>query len=280
MEQRLSVQQDMSDSLQMFSRAMDSGKTFTRPDSLTVTDGEELKVSHIIDGLQPFSQYSLTVACIGDYGLWSDWSKEFQGMTSEAIPIASPYVSFYVEPSGNKYTPQRLTLLWRALEIKSARGIILGYQVTYTPTKQPYLKRSVHTKNQKAILEVSSENYDLTVTAYNTAGQSPSTNLRVNAGVFQSLPKVKGVWASSEASSLRIRWETAALNVTEFAIEWFSFDDVTSKHWKRLNGSTFSTVLRGQITPLKVYTISVYAVYGTLCAPPETIQASLECGSK
>lgn len=60
------------------------------------------------------------------------------------------------------------------------------------------------------------------------------------------LPKIKGLWASSEAFSLKIRWETAAVNVSEFAIEWFSFGDVASKQWKRLNGSTFSTVLTGK----------------------------------
>ncbi|KAK3540582.1 hypothetical protein QTP70_034338 [Hemibagrus guttatus] len=245
-------------------------------DLLTVTEKEKV---YVIDGLQPFSQYSLTVACSGDYGLWSDWSEELHGMTSEAIPTAPPYVSFYVEPSGSTSTPQKLILIWKALEKKEARGVILGYEVTFTPTKQPGLRRIIHTKDQKAILEVTAEDYDLTVMAYNAAGQSPSTNLRVSAGVFQSLPKVKGLWASSEASSLRIRWETAAMNVSEFAIEWFSSDDVASKQWKRLNGSTFSTVLKGQIKTLKIYSISVYTLYGTLCAPPETIQASLEYGT-
>lgn len=47
-------------------------------------ENKELEISHVIHGLQPFSQYSLTVACSGDYGLWSDWSEEFQGMTLEA----------------------------------------------------------------------------------------------------------------------------------------------------------------------------------------------------
>lgn len=51
---------------------------------LTVTQREELGVLHVIDGLQPFSQYILAVACSGDYGLWSDWSEEFQGTTLEA----------------------------------------------------------------------------------------------------------------------------------------------------------------------------------------------------
>ncbi|XP_053480944.1 interleukin-31 receptor subunit alpha [Ictalurus furcatus] len=254
-------------------------KLLQQKDLLTVPEKEELEISHEIDGLQPFSQYNLTVACSGDYGLWSDWSEEFQGMTFEAIPTAPPYVSFYVEPSDNRSKPQKLILIWRALEIKEARGYILGYEVTYTPTKQPGLKRTIYTTDQKAILEVTAGDYNLTVMAHNTAGWSPSTNLRINAGVLQSVPKIKGLWASSEAFSLKIRWETAAVNVSEFAIEWFSFGDVASKQWKRLNGSTFSTVLTGHIKPLKNYSISVYSLYGTLCAPPETIQASLVYGT-
>ncbi|KAM9475776.1 interleukin-6 receptor subunit beta [Clarias gariepinus] len=242
---------------------------------------EELEILHVIDGLKPFSQYRLTVACSGNEGVWSDWSEEFQGMTLEAIPTAPPYVSFYVEPSDNRSKPQKIILIWRALEAKEARGVILGYKVTCTPTKQPGLNRTIHTQDQKAILEVTAGDcpYDLTVMAYNTAGLSPPTYLQVSAGVFQSLPKVKGLWAHSEASSLMIRWETAAVNVSEFAIEWFSTNDVASKQWRRLNGSTFSTVLTGDINPLKNYSITVYSLYGTLCAPPETIQASLEHGT-
>lgn len=72
------------------------------------------------------------------------------------------------------------------MEIKEARGVILGYEVTYTPTKQPSLKTTIYTKDQKAILDVTAGDYGVTVTAYNTAGHSPSNNLRVNAGVFQS----------------------------------------------------------------------------------------------
>lgn len=64
--------------------------------------------------------------------------------------------------------------------------------------------------------------------------------------LLTGLPKVKGLWASSESSSMRIRWEKAAVDVSEFAIEWFSFGDVATKQWKRLNGSTFSTVLTGK----------------------------------
>lgn len=72
------------------------------------------------------------------------------------------------------------------MEKQEARGIILGYEVTVIPTKQPGMSRKIKIKDQKAILEVAAEDYDLTVMAYNAAGQSPSTTLRIIAGVFQS----------------------------------------------------------------------------------------------
>lgn len=52
-------------------------------DSLNLPDNEESEISHVIDGLQPFTQYNFSVACSDDYGLWSDWSEEFQRETLE-----------------------------------------------------------------------------------------------------------------------------------------------------------------------------------------------------
>lgn len=69
---------------------------------------------------------------------------------------------------------------------------------------------------------------------------------KISTLLMIGLPKVKGLWASSEAFSLRIRWEPGAVNVSQFAIEWYSFGDVATKQWKTLNGSTFSTVLTGK----------------------------------
>lgn len=70
------------------------------------------------------------------------------------------------------------------MEIKESRGVILGYEVTYKPTTKLGLMKTIHTKDQKAILEVTAGDYDVTVRAYNTAGHSPPTNLQVSADVF------------------------------------------------------------------------------------------------
>ncbi|XP_076859632.1 interleukin-6 receptor subunit beta isoform X2 [Brachyhypopomus gauderio] len=239
------------------------------------------EIFYTVRGLQPFSQYCFTVACRGTYGLWSEWSAEYQAMTLESAPTVAPHVSYYVESLDNSFGIQKLLLLWRPLERSEAQGVILGYEVTYTSAKQAFLKRVINTTDLKATVVMTAGNYNITVKAYNSAGLSPPQRIRISTGFDKRLPAVKGLWASNDASSLRVRWETekTAMTVTEFAIEWFPFSDVASKQWKRLNGSTFSTVLTGGISPLETYRISVYPLYDSLSGPPESVQASLKHGT-
>ncbi|XP_036434381.1 interleukin-6 receptor subunit beta [Colossoma macropomum] len=241
---------------------------------------EDSETFHVIEGLQPLSQYSLTVACIGEYGMLSEWSAEFQAKTLEGVPTAPPNVSYRVESLDNTFRTQKLLLVWKALAINVARGVILGYEVTYASTKQPALAKII-TNNLKAELEVAPGDYNVTLMAYNSAGQSPVRHVRINTASYESLPGVKGLWASTEADSLRIRWETetAAVSVSEFAIEWFSLSHAASSQWKRVNGATFSTVLTDSIKQLEIYTINVYPLYESLCGPSESVQASLENGT-
>lgn len=46
------------------------------------------KRMYMIDSLQPLTRYTVSVSCqygwFGDYGTWSDWSKECSGMTFES----------------------------------------------------------------------------------------------------------------------------------------------------------------------------------------------------
>ncbi|KAL7828451.1 hypothetical protein SRHO_G00320850 [Serrasalmus rhombeus] len=243
------------------------------------TEEEDSEMFHVIEGLQPCSQYSLTVACIGEYGMLSEWSAQFQAKTLEGVPTAPPNVSYHVASLDNTFRTQKLLLVWKALEINVARGVILGYEVAYTSTKQPALNK-ITTSNLKAELEVAPGDYNITLMAYNSAGQSPVRHVRINTASHESLPGVRGLWASTEVDSLRIRWETekAAVSVSEFAIEWFS-PGLASSQWKRVNGATFSTVLTDSIKQLETYTINVYPLYENLCGPSESIQASLENGT-
>ncbi|XP_066500785.1 interleukin-6 receptor subunit beta isoform X2 [Hoplias malabaricus] len=206
---------------------------------------EDSELFHVIRGLQPFSQYIITVACIKEYGLISEWSPTFQAKTLEGAPIAPLDVSYCVESLNNNFRLQRLLVIWRPLTIAEARGDILGYSLTYTSAEQPSPKGN-NTHHLTAEFEVDPGVYNLTLIAYNSAGSSPAHNFRVNTVTYRSLPGVKGLWANTETDSLRFQWEVEenTVKVSEFAIEWFAIDDASPRLWKRVNGSTFSTVLK------------------------------------
>ncbi|XP_051758819.1 interleukin-31 receptor subunit alpha isoform X2 [Ctenopharyngodon idella] len=220
----------------------------------------------VIEGLQAFSEYRLSVSCAHESGRWSDWSDETRVKTSESSPSASLSLSYYVASDGNSGVRQ-LLLLWKALDVTDARGLIRGYEVSYMPIKQPSLKKTIHTAELKAVVLVRAEEYEVTVWAFNSAGHSPPRRLRVDA-------------SRSHGSSLRIRWDRdfSAVNVSEFAIEWSAVTNPIRKHWQRVDGSTFTARLTG-IEPDENYTISVFPVYDSLCGPPTSISASLQHGA-
>ncbi|KAI4882814.1 hypothetical protein NFI96_025047, partial [Prochilodus magdalenae] len=314
---------------------------------------------HVIEGLHPFCQYSLAVACTGEFGLQTDWSAEFKAMTLMQVPPAPPNVSYCVRSLNYTSMTAKLLLVWALehphtvpadgavgveveghqvfwtcdnkpfilvlttvpphtdslgvstktkaeslshsitvwhdaiavfgdsdvvlrtvdpLSICDTQEVIYEYEVTYTSTKQPTRNTKTIT-NLKVEFELALGDYNITLLARNRAGSSPVRHFTVSTAVHACLPGVQGLWASTEADSLRIRWETekAAVGVSEFAIEWFSFGDAASK-WKRVNGTTFSTVLAGNISQLQTYTINVYPLNERFCGPPQSIQASSQSG--
>ncbi|XP_065104137.1 interleukin-31 receptor subunit alpha [Paramisgurnus dabryanus] len=230
---------------------------------------------YIINNLQPYTEYSLSVSCSHGYGQWSKWSSEARAMTSESVPIAAPLVSYYL----NSVT-QQLGILWKALDRSDARGLIQGYEVSYAPSKHLARRQTIHTSDLKIVVSVMSEEYDITVSAYNSAGRSPSRRLRVNAALHHDVPAVKGLWVSSDGLFLKLHWEVdvTAVNVSEFAIEWRSSSDLSSSGWMRVSASTF-TALLPDIKSGLTYSISVYPVHEDLCGAPVSVFADLQHGT-
>ncbi|XP_067270699.1 interleukin-31 receptor subunit alpha isoform X2 [Pseudorasbora parva] len=233
----------------------------------------------VIEGLQAFTEYLLSVSCVHEFGRWSDWSLETRVKTSESRPSASLSLSYHVASEGNSGL-RRLLLLWKALEVTDARRLIRGYEVSYSPTKQPSLKKTIHTEQLKAVVLVRAEEYELNIWAFNSAGRSPRLQLRIDASQSHDVRSVKALWVYSDGSSLRIRWDrdSSAGNISEFAIEWSAAMNPDLKHWQRVDGSTFSTRLSG-IKADETYNISVFPIYGSLCGPPTSIAASLQHGA-
>ncbi|XP_059358882.1 interleukin-6 receptor subunit beta isoform X2 [Carassius carassius] len=233
----------------------------------------------VIEGLQSFSVFDLSVSCFHGFGRWSDWSEETRVKTTESLPSAALSLSYYVDSDGNSGI-RRLVLLWKALDVTDARGLIRGYEVSYKSFTQPSLKKTINTTHLKTVVLVRSEEYEVSVCAYNSAGRSPDRRLTVDASRTHDVPAVKSLWVYSDGSSLWIRWEYefTVVNISEFAIEWSSATDSEHKRWERVDGSTFTVRLPG-IEVQQTYNISVFPICESLSGPPKNISADLQHGA-
>ncbi|XP_021462441.2 interleukin-6 receptor subunit beta [Oncorhynchus mykiss] len=239
------------------------------------------KAVYTIEGLKPFSSYIIAVSCILSFGRWSDWSMETTGTTLESAPSRPPDICYHME-TVNKQGPHHLMLMWKALDVYDAHGHILGYQVSYTQTKHPFLSVTTNTTDLKVVLVVTEDELEVTVMAYNSAGGSPYSHLKIDLSLHQTLPSVRRLWVNSEDDRLVLHWDVGhiSLPVSEVANEWATdAAHPTSSHWKRVNGSTRSTVLKDHLQPGTTYRINVYPISNQLCGPPKSIFANLEYGT-
>ncbi|RXN28626.1 interleukin-6 receptor subunit beta-like protein [Labeo rohita] len=200
-----------------------------------------IESQYVIEGLQVSSEYHLSVSCVLGYGRWSNWSNDTRVKTSESLPSAALSLSYYVYSDGKT---QQLLLLW------------------------------------KVVVPVRSEEYDVSVCAYNSVGRSPYRRITVNASDIYDLPPVKSLWVYSDGSSLQILWEHefTMVNVSEFAIEWGTATDREHRLWERVSRSTFTAHLTG-IEAQQTYVIGVFPIYESLCGPSTLISADLQHGA-
>uniref|UniRef100_A0A667WLZ1 Fibronectin type-III domain-containing protein n=1 Tax=Myripristis murdjan TaxID=586833 RepID=A0A667WLZ1_9TELE len=130
-----------------------------------------------IKDLLPFSVYRAAVACRGETGFWSDWSSDVTLRTLERAPSGAPEVCYRLE----KTTSGGSSLLHLMWKVDCAGGRVLGYQLSYAPTKkkQQLLQQQstiLNTTELTALLVVKERYYSVNITAFNTAGLGPATS--------------------------------------------------------------------------------------------------------
>ncbi|XP_048851273.1 interleukin-31 receptor subunit alpha [Brienomyrus brachyistius] len=234
--------------------------------------------SQEINGLQPFTEYCVKVACatIGSK-LWGPPSNNRTAKTLEIAPRHSVDVCQRVD-TGRPDRLRKVWLMWKALE--ESHGSILGYWVNYTNQTKSV---TVKTTDLKISFDAREEEYDIIVTAYNSAGVSPVSRLRLPSAdndIISDAPPVLGIWATTQGSTALVEWEMGETEraVSEFAIEWVASQDASSSRWLRVQPNFSSAVLHGNLHPSTTYNISIYPIYGDICGPPKSVPASLESG--
>ncbi|XP_033884238.2 interleukin-12 receptor subunit beta-2-like isoform X1 [Acipenser ruthenus] len=211
-----------------------------------------------LPGLQPFTDYQFQVRCKLSHtkGMWSEWSEPFTNRTPEAVPIKELDIWFVMETPD----PNSLTLVWKKLSQSEARGQILGYNVTSPFPCEDQIP--VDLPDYQNHLTVTISHCILTLSAFNSRGNSPPTNI--------SIPFQTGFPAPGNVTCMRhsnegivVKWRPPVneiLGLRGYVVEWSPTQDKLDLGWTRLTHDKLSTVI-SVMKPYACYKVTVNALY-------------------
>ncbi|XP_030049003.1 interleukin-31 receptor subunit alpha isoform X2 [Microcaecilia unicolor] len=239
--------------------------------------GKEKQMVHNLTGLLNFTEYAISMRCIGTDGpiLWSEWSAEKTGRTEEQAPSRKVDLWRVIgyQPGGKRF----LHLMWKEFVEVPPSGIILGYRIGYFLEANASLTRTYNTTNREVVLNLTGDAYIFSVIAYNSAGHSPEATLRIPAVDEKLQDFVYGVQAVNLKEQMVVTWMSLNPAVFRYVVEWCVVSD-TNVSWQHVSYSTNWTAPTGAFEPFKCYNISVYPLFGAEVGQPYSIQAYFKEG--
>ncbi|PNI24091.1 IL31RA isoform 8 [Pan troglodytes] len=227
-----------------------------------------------LTGLQPFTEYVIALRCaVKESKFWSDWSQEKMGMTEEEAPCGLELWRVLKPAEADGRRPVRL--LW-----KKARGApvlekTLGYNIWYYPENNTNLTETMNTTNQQLELHLGGESFWVSMISYNSLGKSPVATLRIPAIQEKSFQCIEVMQACVAEDQLVVKWQSSALDVNTWMIEWFPDVDSepTTLSWESVSQATNWTIQQDKLKPFWCYNISVYPMLHDKVGEPYSIQA-------
>ncbi|KAM4708571.1 oncostatin-M-specific receptor subunit beta-like [Discoglossus pictus] len=203
----------------------------------------------ILDQLQPFTNYALRVRCKADSPLsrWSNWSAKFILSTKEDVPTAALDTWRDVKVS---HDGRIVTLYWSHLPDFHANGKIICYNVSWQPlegvsevksTTVPPLRNSTQ-------IAIDSHAYLIRVTALNTAGTSPPSEITIPAFIDRDDEQIKEEKTDGTGDGVFISWDEVSGVYLGYVVDWCNLPK--SPHcdiqWKKYNSSVRNDVIRSR----------------------------------
>ncbi|XP_035409593.1 interleukin-31 receptor subunit alpha isoform X3 [Cygnus atratus] len=246
-------------------------------DTVAVTS-EEKVVSLNLTGLWDSTEYSVAVRCIGvESKFWSEWCTEKTASTEEKAPSEKVDLWRIIEsshPAGNR----SVHLIWKLLSNIPPPGRILGYKIQYFPENNAVLQMTNITTNKKIVLPLNEEAYIISVTAYNSAGNSPAAILRIPS-IDEKPPEIiETVRTYTTNEEMIVEWIASEPEVTEYVVEWYEEleTDPFIRSWQYISNSTKWKANKKIFKPFVCYNMSVYPLYGKKVAAPYSIQTYVQ----
>ncbi|XP_068781217.1 interleukin-31 receptor subunit alpha-like isoform X1 [Struthio camelus] len=250
---------------------------FSETVTVNLTSGEKI-ASLNLTGLWDSTEYAVAIQCISvESKFWSDWSRERMASTEEKAPSEKVDLWRVIE-SSHSAGHRSVHLMWKLLNHFPSPGRILGYRILYFPENSAALKMMNITTDEKIILLLNEEAYIISVTAYNSAGDSPEAILRIPSTDEKTSQIIETVRTFTANEEVAVEWMSSRSEVTRYVVEWYEElePDPFRRSWQYISNSTNWRTNKKTFRPFICYNISVYPLYGNKVGAPYSIQTYIQ----
>ncbi|NWX18659.1 IL31R protein, partial [Aegotheles bennettii] len=231
-----------------------------------------------LTGLWDSTEYSIAIRCASVVSIfWSDWSEEKTASTEETAPSEKVDLWRVIESSDSAGS-RSVHLMWKPLNSFPPSGRILGYKIQYFPENNAALKMTNNSTTKKINLLLNEEAYIISITAYNSAGNSPEAILRIPSTDEETSQIIETARTFTTNEDLVVEWIASKSEVSKYVVEWYEEleTDNFDRSWQYVSNSTNWKANKKNFKPFICYNISVYPLYGNKVAAPYSIQTYVQ----
>ncbi|XP_062471406.1 oncostatin-M-specific receptor subunit beta-like isoform X2 [Pezoporus occidentalis] len=199
--------------------------------------------SIVLDGLQPYTEYTTRVHCgaAKHFWKWSEWSEARTIRTNEAIPSGKLDIWREITPvQGGR----NVTLLWKQAPSFQANGENISYEVTWGKVEDGSKSESFSFSSVYNSTRISIDNhsYRISITAKNNVNYSLPSVLIIPSTT--DTKELKEEQVNGTDDGIFITWEPRHM-YDNYIVDWCNFPMLQpcDLQWKRFGPNTSSALI-------------------------------------
>ncbi|XP_018420101.1 PREDICTED: leukemia inhibitory factor receptor [Nanorana parkeri] len=230
--------------------------------NITLKGADRTYYNYPLNNLHPFTSYNFRVRCSSHdhFWKWSNWSKAVNHKALAAAP--SRKLDIWAERI-HTLEGFSIAVYWKHLKLYEANGDVTSYSIEWKPLHSNQRPQSVRrsgefNRTQINLPAVDNGDYEINVTAINSAGSSPPSSMTT---VQLSSEDVEIERAVGDSSGINITWNPDSNFSCGYAVKWVpSFHlQGADLQWKRFSSHRTSAFIHTQQIQAGVrHNISLY----------------------